>query len=143
MALVNDFVVRVPAGTVRKVYRGYEWIWTNNTGYVLPPGQAVLVTNGLEPNAATSISRAILCSNLLRTTCRLSRLKSPCSHWPLHILEGTSTAVCVVAPGVALDMPAIAATRNNITVAQNSAGLQAVWDGEQGRLLAGENVISG
>eukprot|EP01043_Picozoa_sp_COSAG02_P081914 COSAG02_NODE_20255_length_841_cov_0.959569_1_plen_41_part_10 len=40
-------------------------------------------------------------------------------------------------------MPAIAAARNNITVAQNSAGLQAIWDGEQGRLLAGENVITG
>jgi hypothetical protein len=140
---VNGVVVRVPAGTVRKAYRGCEWIWTNNTGYLLPPEQAVLVTNGLEPNAPTSIPESDI---LLQSDAE--QVPSVKNRVPLFSLAASHTddgaSSCVVTPGVDLsDMPAIAAARNNITVAQNSAGLQAIWDGEQGRLLAGENVITG
>lgn len=138
---VNDAIERVPAGTVRKVYHGCEWIWTNSTGYVLPPGQAVMVTNGLEPNASTSISGSDIRQSDSEQGLGIKNRNPLFSLAVSHTLEGADDATsCVVAPGVALaDMPAIADVRNNVTVAQNSAGLQAVWDAEQGYLVAGKN----
>ena len=119
-------VSRVPADTVRKAYRGCAWVWTNSTGYLLPPGQTVLLTNSQRVTFDTSGVVPVPLFSLAVS----------------HTHEG-ATASCVTVPGVALsDMPAIAATTNNITIAQNNPGLQAVWDGGhnsagfQGRLLA-------
>ena len=137
---VNGTIARVPAGTVRKVYHGCEWIWTNSTGYVLPPDTAVMVTNGLEPNASTSISGNDIHKSASEQVLGIKNRIPLFSLAVSHTLEGAGDGTsCVVAPGVALvDMPAIADVRNNLTVAQNSAGLQAVWDAEQGQLVAGK-----
>ena len=143
-------ISRVPPGTVRKVYRGCQWVWTKNTGYILPPGQAVLVTNGLEPKskpfAYANISGRVPHSEnrqASKVEKQIPLFSLAVSHAHVDGAGNSADTSCVIAPGVDLvEMPAIAAARNNITIAQNSPGLQAVWDGQQGRLVAGENGIS-
>jgi hypothetical protein len=138
-------IERVPSGAVRKVYRDCDWVWHNGTGYILPPGEAVMVTNGVEPlpPPPSAVPTATVASSHTGDTAAdrgmprvhddvitgggLSKRSSLFSLAVSHNASSSSSS-CVAVPGVTLaDMPSIAAA-SNLTIAANRPGIQAVYD---------------
>ena len=121
----------VPLGTFRQLHAGCQWSWHNGTGYLLPRSlaghtQGVLVTNG-NGGAATS------------TAMRAREIDPPDPHFSLAVSHtpGYPATSWIAVPGVPLaDMGRVAAGSNNVTVAANGEGMQAVWDARRLQLFA-------
>ena len=127
------------------MYRDCDWVWHNGTGYILPPGEAVMVTNGVEPlpPPPSAVPTATVASSHTGDTAAdrgmprvhddvitgggLSKRSSLFSLAVSHNASSSSSS-CVAVPGVTLaDMPSIAAA-SNLTIAANRPGIQAVYD---------------
>ena len=114
----------VPVGALRKAFDGCQWAWHNGTGYLLPAG-TVLVTHGAEKGEGRGLERGPQRSpGKPLFSLAVSHADSPSTAW-------------VTVPGVSLSsMAGIAADRNGMKIAANSAGAQVVWDGRRKQVLA-------
>ena len=133
MVACGGKVQAVPMGTLRGLYKGCEWVWHNGTGYLLPDDAGgVLITNGIE-NTTTGGTA----TGAARREALFSVAVSHGTGGSASDADRPQSSWLVTVPGVVLaDMPVRASANNNVTIAANNPGMQAVWDGHRGRLLA-------